>query len=202
MLQALLADRFKLTIHRSNKEQAIYALVVAKGGPKMKESEKDPASPESSAVSSGSAEVTINKGARGAVVSDGEGGQAKMTMGADGKSMHMENSRLSMAKLAEMLSRFVDRPVVDMTELKGNYQVTFELSMQDMLDAARRAGAPVPSGPGPRGGNAGLPGDAASDPSGGSVLASIQALGLKLEPRKSSIDLIVIDHVEKMPTAN
>jgi uncharacterized protein (TIGR03435 family) len=39
MLQALLADRFKLRIHRETKEMPIYVLIVAKGGPKLKESQ-------------------------------------------------------------------------------------------------------------------------------------------------------------------
>src|SRR6202011_3569884 len=39
MLQALLADRFKLTLHRDTKEHAIYALVVGKGGAKLKPAE-------------------------------------------------------------------------------------------------------------------------------------------------------------------
>src|SRR6185437_10301848 len=39
MLVALLADRFKLTVHRENKEHAIYALVAGKNGPKLKPAE-------------------------------------------------------------------------------------------------------------------------------------------------------------------
>src|SRR3954451_5144120 len=50
MIQALLADRFKLTIHRDSKEHAIYALVIGKGGGKMKESEPDPPPAESGAA--------------------------------------------------------------------------------------------------------------------------------------------------------
>ena len=38
MLQTLLADRFKLTLHRESKEQPVYVLVVGKGGPKLHES--------------------------------------------------------------------------------------------------------------------------------------------------------------------
>jgi uncharacterized protein (TIGR03435 family) len=38
MLQRLLADRFKLTLHRETREQPIYALVIAKGGPKLQAS--------------------------------------------------------------------------------------------------------------------------------------------------------------------
>jgi len=38
-LRALLADRFQLVLHRESKEQSVYALVVAKGGPKLQQSE-------------------------------------------------------------------------------------------------------------------------------------------------------------------
>ena len=51
MLQALLAERFKLVIHREMKEMPVYALVVAKGGPKLQKAdieEKD--CPDSSAT--------------------------------------------------------------------------------------------------------------------------------------------------------
>ena len=41
MLQALLADRFKLAIHRQTKELPVYDLVVAKGGPKLKAAESE-----------------------------------------------------------------------------------------------------------------------------------------------------------------
>ena len=37
MLQALLAERFGLKVHRESKEQSVYALIVGKGGMKMKE---------------------------------------------------------------------------------------------------------------------------------------------------------------------
>jgi uncharacterized protein (TIGR03435 family) len=42
----------------------------------------------------------------------------------------------------------------------------------------------------------------ASDPPGASIFASIQNLGLRPEARKLPLEILVIDHVEKTPTAN
>jgi uncharacterized protein (TIGR03435 family) len=217
MLQALLAERFKLVVHKEKKEQSVYALVVAKGGAKMKESDPlpgaapaapteaggppAPGGPAAPPASTGSSEVTFKAGAGGAVVNDGKGGQQKVSM-VDGK-IHIENSRASMTEFAEGLSGMVDRPVVDQTELKGFYQMTLELSVQDMMNAARKAGVNIPNAPAAGGGaDAGRPADAAGDSTPNSIFASLQNLGLKLEPRKLPIDLIVVDKAEKMPTDN
>lgn len=202
MLQSLLAERFKLTVHRDTKDHAVYAMVIGKGGIKMKESEPDPIvpeGPEPKPAVTGSSSVSISQTKTGAVVSDGQGRQQKMSMGPDGKTMHMESSKMSMAELAEGMSPMVDQPIVDMTGLKGNYQVALDISMADMMNAARAAGVAIPGG-GPGGGDAGKLADA-SEPSG-SIFASIQALGLKLESRKLPLMLIVVDRVEKMPTDN
>ena len=42
MLQSLLAGRFKLAVHHDRAEQPVYALVVAKGGPRLQQSTADP----------------------------------------------------------------------------------------------------------------------------------------------------------------
>jgi len=48
MLQTLLGDRFKLVVHRETKQIPIYALVVAKDGPKVRElKDGDPVPPQS-----------------------------------------------------------------------------------------------------------------------------------------------------------
>jgi uncharacterized protein (TIGR03435 family) len=124
MLQALLAERFKLAIHRDTKEQSVYALVVGKAGIKMKETEAPAASSDGSAPNpavTGSSSVSISQTKGGAVVSDGQGKQQKMSVSPDGKSMRMEASKISMAELAEGLSPLAGHPIVDMTGLKGNY---------------------------------------------------------------------------------
>jgi uncharacterized protein (TIGR03435 family) len=125
----------------------------------------------------------------------------RMQMGSNG-NMRMEASKMTMPGLADMLSRFVDRPVLDMTELKGVYVVALELAMEDLRNIARTAGM-MPPGAGPAAGaDAGRPADAASDPSGLSIFASVQQLGLKLDPRKAPLEFIVIDHLEKAPSEN
>ncbi len=200
MLQALLADRFKLQIHRDTKEQSVYALVVGKGGPKMKEAAPDPEpkpeDPDAPKPSSAPV-VKVNPGGGGAVINAGpKGGNVKMTMNPNGNGMRFEMEKMDMARLVEFLSRFVERPVVDMTELKGNYQIALDLSMDDLRNVAKSAGVAIP---GPNSEPGKLP--EASDPAG-SVFSSIQQLGLKLESRKAPIEIIVVDHVEKTPTEN
>jgi uncharacterized protein (TIGR03435 family) len=205
MLQSLLAERFKLEAHRDTKESNVYALIVGKGGPKIKESAPPPAAPEGDApaatAATGSSSVSIKQTGNGAVVSDGEGLTQKMSMSPDRKSMRLEISNITMARLAEALSPMTDRPVIDMTELKGKYDVVLDLSMQDMLNAARAAGAQVPAAA-PSGGATGNPADAMSDPGSGSVFTAVESLGLKLEKRKAPLLTIVVDKAEKMPTSN
>jgi uncharacterized protein (TIGR03435 family) len=80
--------------------------------------------------------------------------------------------------------------------------------MSDMMNAARTAGigVPGPGGPGggPGDGRGGVPGASpnASEPSGGTIFEAVQQLGLKLEARKSPVETIVVEHLEKMPTEN
>ncbi len=216
MMKALLADRFKLTLHKETKDHSMYALVVAKGGPKLKDAVPEPTvQPDAppAAPEKGTATIATNEGAmsikasgdgRGATVKVPGGSTIKTTMGADG-NMHMEMSRATMTQFAEMVARFVDKPVLDKTELTGNYQVSLELSMADLMRVARAQGVNIPAGamPGGAGGASANPGDAASDPgNGGSIFTALQSMGLKLESRKDAVETIMVDHIEKTPTEN
>src|SRR5215471_2104050 len=235
MMQALLAERFKLAIHHDKKDLPVYALVVGKGGPKLKESPADdtpaiestapgvtplpppppPAGggpgapgPRTIAIGAPDGQMKITQSGRGAVITGGPNGNMKMTVGENG-AMRMEMSKVKMSALADMLAPFVDRPVVDETELKGNYQLALELPMQDLMKMAMArapelAGLAGPGGAGlsVAGGAAGAAAPVASDPSGGSIFQAVQQLGLKLEARKAPLDTIVVDHIEKSPTEN
>lgn len=198
MLQALLRDRFKLEVHMETKDRNIYALIVGKDGPKLKESAAAALAAEGPGVS-GSNQATIVQGKNGqATISDGEHTQ-KMSMSPDGKSMQLEIGNADMPLLAEGLTGMVDRPIVDMTGLKGKYDVTIQLSMDDLMAAARNAGMAVPN----EGGAAGRPAEAASDPgSGRSLFKTMETLGLKLDARKAPLLYLIIDKAEKAPTEN
>jgi uncharacterized protein (TIGR03435 family) len=212
MVQALLVERFKLVYHRDDTEMPVYALVVGKGGPKMKEAEPDPPPAttepgEAPASKEDQPQFSGRPDQKGGMVIRGgpNGGNMRMSM-QDG-AMHMSSDKMSMTQLADMLTPFLDRPIVDMTELKGNYQVSLELTMGDMMAAARSqgmaVGAPPPGGPGGApGGGAPAAGGEAPDPGSSSVFRNIQQLGLKLEPRKSPVGKLIIDHLEKTPTEN
>jgi uncharacterized protein (TIGR03435 family) len=222
MLQALLADRFKLTAHRETKDFPAYALVVGKNGAKLKEAEAtvpppaaDGAAPpgkRSLVLGSGDTQVRVeaNPDGKGATVASPQFGQMKVSMG-EGGMMRMEFARMSMPALADTLSRFTDKPVLDMTELSGSYQIALDLSMDDMRNVARAAGMGLAMAAGggmmarPRGGEGDGgrgPADAASTPGGSSIFNAIQALGLKMDARKLPIETLVIDHLEKTPTEN
>jgi uncharacterized protein (TIGR03435 family) len=205
MLQSLLADRFKLAMHRENREHAVYALVVAKGGLKMKPAVEEPEAPKAAdgapkGIAIGGldgSQSRVTQDSKGVVIRGGNTGTMRMTPGPEG--MHLEANGMTMSAFVDTISRLVDRPVVDMTELKGGYQIAMDLSLADLMQAARAlgvgAGAPIPAAAA-----GAVP--AASDPSSSSVFAAVQSLGLKLEPRKVPVETLIIDHVEKLPTDN
>ena len=186
MLQALLEDRFHLKIHREEKEFPVYGLMVGKSGLKMKESA---AESDAVAAAPGSASVAAFSVPGGVTVNYSNGSTFTF---ADNK---FEGHKLSARLMAGVMARFTDRPVVDMTGLKGNYDFVIELSPEDFramgIRAAIAAGAQVP------------PQVLEQVQSSGDSLANaLEKLGLKLEPRKAPIETLVVDHAEKTPSEN
>ena len=209
MMQGLLAERFGLTFHKESREQNVFGLLVAKGGHKLKESSTEAEAPlgeekkGESTISLGGTQIRQGGGNSFTVTSKEMEGKMKMQM-VDGK-MRMEFTKAKIEMLTEFVTRFVGKPVVDMTELTGKYDITVEMTMQEMMAMARTAGMAIPGmmpgGPAP-GGDA-RPADAASDPSaGGTIMASLQSMGLRLESRKAPVDTLIVDKLEKAPTEN
>jgi uncharacterized protein (TIGR03435 family) len=188
MMQTLLDERFHLKLHRESKDFPVYAL-LARGPLKISESPSDPSlenvdsrAPQSFTGAGSNQGVVVNLG-RGSSFSFSEN--------------KLEGKRLTMAAVAGILERFLDRPVVDMTEIKGSYDFTLDVTAEDyrsmLIRSAVVAGVVLP------------PEvlrilDGASAPS--SLFDSLQKVGLRLEARKAPLDMLVIDSVLKTPTEN
>ena len=217
MLKALLEERFKLAAHRDTQEQPVLALVVAKDGPKLKEAppsapvdENAPLKPGEIKVDTPTGPMRVTHNPDGSTTMNmGEKGTITTRMDMETQSLSLESSSVTMAGFADRLTSILQmgggegRQVVDMTGLKGNYQVAVDISLADIMAMARAQGFNLPMAP-PGGGAPGAsPASEASDPGGGStVFASVKKLGLRLEPRRAPVERLVIDNVEKTPTEN
>jgi len=143
MMQALLAERFKLGFHRQEKELKAFALTVAKGGAKLHAAEG-----EGKSVMQNSAVGTV----------------AKST---------------TMKEFGDMLSGPLQTPVVDKTGLTGRYDFTLDFTsyLPEDMKTMRPDATTV-------------------------IMTALQGkLGLKLEPQKEQVEVMVVDHVEK-PSEN
>lgn len=92
---------------------------------------------------------------------------------------HFVGTCISVAMFADFLARRMDLPVIDMTDLKGFYNLTLDWVPESKADA------PVDL------------------PSGLTLRDAIQEqLGLKLESRQAPLEILIVDHAEKVPTEN
>lgn len=175
-VQALLADRFKLKLNRESKELPVYALVVAKGGPKLQEAKPGD---------------TYPNGFKGP---DGKAHPGMMRIGPGG----LTAQAVPIQFLVHTLSQQLGREVVDKTGLKGNYDLSLTWATDQNERGVAMGPGPGPGvGPGP-GAPAGENAPPAPDPSGPSIFTAVQEqLGLKLEPAKGPVEILVINQIER-----
>jgi uncharacterized protein (TIGR03435 family) len=166
-VQSLLADRFKLVVRDETKEVPVYALVIAKNGPKFQEAKPGD---------------TYPNGLKGP---DGRSHPGLMSMAGG----HLTGQAIPMATLAGLLSLPLGRTVLDRTGLKGDYDFTLQWTPHQ-----RPAGMPMgPEGGKP--GTDNPPPPDSSGPS--IFTAIQEQLGLKLESTKGPVEVIVIEHIER-----
>jgi bla regulator protein blaR1 len=179
MLQNLLADRLGLKVHWTSKEIEMYALVVAKGGPKFKLAAPD--SPQASDDASKNGNPN-RVGPNGFPIPP-PGNGPWVGAAPDGK-MGMRGHNETAAEMARGIGiRTLNGPLTDATGLPGKYDYTIFWSMQATMDV--------------------LSGRPALDPDGLTIFDAVQdQLGLKIEKRKGPVQMMVVDHVEKKPTEN
>jgi uncharacterized protein (TIGR03435 family) len=221
MMQTLLEDRFKLTTRRASAEHSVLALVVGKGGPKLKSSaekpvaidEDAPLKPGESKMDStdGPVRVKVDIKTGSSVIDMGLKGKMSYRLNPATRTFHIDFSMTTMAGFADMVTQLFEqlggtggRQVVDMTGIDGNYDATVELSLAELIAMARAAGADIPAGAPGGAGAVGNNAAVASDPGGGgsSLADAVQSMGLKLESRKAMVDQLMVEHIEKTPTEN
>ncbi|HEY1897524.1 MAG TPA: TIGR03435 family protein, partial [Terracidiphilus sp.] len=181
MLVPLLVERFNLKYHHETRELPGYALVVAKGGPKMKVSDIQPPPPKPpDAQGNGKADGADPK-------PDGPGGDRPRGPRLMMRPGHLDSEGTNTGMLARVLSQQLSRTVTDKTGLKDNYDFTLQWTPDD---------APPPKPGGADGGPAHNDGGT-DDAVGPSLFTALQEqLGLKLESTKGMADVIVIDHID------
>ena len=153
MLRALLKDRFKLVVHEDRRPMPVYALTVGKR-PQLKEAD-------------GSGDT---------------GCEPQMQPVVPGAIRYQTYAchNVTMAAFADrmggMAPAYVDKPVIDMTSLKGSWNFTIKWTGRGLLTSAGE---------------------------GISFFDAVdKQLGLKLEPQKVSMPVIVVDSVNQKPTDN
>jgi len=169
MLQNLLADRFKLSIHREMKEQPIYAIVIGKNGPKLQKAtieEKD--CPDEMATPTNG--IKCHSFAPSSFVNG------------------LHGDAVDMSDVARALSAFSDRPVIDKTGLRELYNVQ-TAGWVDLRNVSR------PARPAETDGQR-AEDQAVADPSRPTAFAVFEELGLKLESQTGPVEIIVVDHLE------
>jgi uncharacterized protein (TIGR03435 family) len=186
MLQNLLAERFQLTLHHEAAQFSGYALVVAKGGAKLKESRGPVEESERARLGAGG---KLNPGSN---------------MGGDVNRDGVVRLRFRdypLFDLTQQLSFGLSAHLVDRTGLAGKYDFTLEFTVpENGLIVGIQAALPL--SPGQTAPLYREPGPAEQDGVAIVSAAMEKQLGLKLEATKITMDTLVIDHVEKTPTDN
>jgi len=172
MLRSLLEERFKLTVRMETRDLPAYELSVAKTGSHLRA-----ADPQACEPAGGNRDQSGSKG-------------TGMTCGAffTGQSS-LDGRSMSTAVFSNALGIVLGRPVSDHTGLTGRYDIHLEFD---------------PEGVNLGNGSSGLSSDAdKSDGTQPSIFTALhQQLGLKLESHKEPTEVLVVDRLERLPTAN
>jgi uncharacterized protein (TIGR03435 family) len=193
MLRGLLAERFGVAVHSEKKEMPSYALVVSNRGVKMKPSAPIAADTDGTAQH---LDAGIETDGNGFPVFPAGSPGGLVVMNRSGM-MKVGAAQQSIASICDFLSTQLGTPVDDRTALTGSYDFQLEYAIDGPITLGR--GGPVMPPPNPSAnGEAATPGDLPT----GLTTAVQEQLGLRLERGRALVDIVVVDHVEKTPTAN
>jgi uncharacterized protein (TIGR03435 family) len=173
MLQALLEDRFQLKVHRETRQVPVYALTVAKGGPKFQRAVEGDCVPIPVPPIFPPPELPPGKKPCSALI------------GPKGPNFRVIADETTIDYVGTLLGLVVDRPIINRTGLTGKYKIYVEFARDQSTTGLDDF--PVPP---------------TEEPSAPSIFTAVeQQLGLKLEATKGPRDYLVIDHIER-PSEN
>ena len=173
MQQNLLAERFKMKIHHEQKEVQMYDLVVAKDGPKIKRSPEIPPPVDPDAPQPPPGPAKLDKDGFPIPVIVGR----QWRTASAGRRITQPFFDVTMERFAGFIANAMARPINDATGLQGKYDFVLKWVMD-------WGGPPT-------------------EDSSPTIFEALQAqLGLKLESKKGMVDVLVVDHAEKIPTEN
>jgi len=178
-------------LHHDSKIFQVGELTVAKGGSKLKDTDLDlqvePFTPVGGPPGPDQNGLPKMNGSGAIVTIFPNGGAPRAQMAAKG---------LTSSDVAIRLGNMLRRPVLDKTGLTGRYDFVLEFTPDlagiSLPPPPVAAGGPPPAGFG----------DNASEPASNLALAVEKQLGLKLTSGKATLDVILVDHAEKIPTEN
>jgi len=170
MMRALLEDRFRLRAHHETREAPAYELTAEKGEAKLMAAKGGGCAP----FDVDHAEPPARMHSCGVMIRSLRPGSPPVAFyGA------------TMADLARGLTVLLDREVIDRTGIGGTFDIQLDLSTADMFRRAPRATSDADGTP------------PATDPQGLTIFGAVKKLGLKLTPSKATVEVLVIDHVER-----
>jgi len=186
MLRRLLADRFSLKVHTEQREVDAYALVLARAdgrlGPGLKKpavdcEAREEARKKAAAAGAPPAAPPVPP-APPALPKPGERPECGMLTMMTNGVQRLATGGTPVTAVATAVQQTVGRPVIDRTGLTGRWDIDLEFAGTGPLTTADTPDAPA------------------------SVFTAVQEqLGLKLESRKETMEVLVIDSVER-PTEN
>jgi uncharacterized protein (TIGR03435 family) len=178
MLQNLLADRFGLRIHRQPREFSTYKLVIGSRGPKLQGTTLKADDPSKRPTRVDPDGVLVIAGVIGGRTVNGR--------------FLIAGGKITIGDLAKYLEMLMQSPVTDATGLTGEYDIRLQFSPEGLILTPTILKALS---------NTSATGDA-SDPAPNISQALEQQLGLRLEKTKVLLDVIVVDHLDEVPSEN
>lgn len=188
MLQNLLRERFRLAFHHEHRAMAVYGLTPGLKGPNLTQSP-----PGTARQSDGPWWVNNSL-----VESVGKDGYPVFAPGREGLANGLPGYErwvafnISTKDIAKALSEQLARPVLDATGFQGLYDVDLKwiVDLNWLLSERQKSQYEEEAGK--------LP-----DYSGPTLIRAVQdQLGLRLVSKKGAVEIVVIDHFEKVPTGN